>query len=139
MSVIIDIISYTAEQFAALNEQQLKEVREAQRKKDNLTLALGEKLQAQKDELVKKGIFNFGMQLILYPFFSQKRLDAGPQCHKRMESSSSSNAEKSISVVLSPLISWSATILIALIKSPSQAATILSSLSIPMVEQTEYL
>ena len=56
--MIIDIISYTAEQFAALNEQQLKEVREAQRKKDNLTLALGEKLQAQKDELVKKGIFN---------------------------------------------------------------------------------
>ena len=54
----IDIISYTPEQFASLTQEQLLEVREAQNKKDSWTIALEEKLQKQKEELVKRGIFN---------------------------------------------------------------------------------
>ena len=54
----IDIITYTEEQFAALTLEQIKEIREAQLKKDELTAKLEEEIQAQKDALTKKGIFN---------------------------------------------------------------------------------
>ncbi len=54
----IDIISYTDEQYASLTMEQLKEIREAQIKKDNLTVNLQEEIQKNKDALVKKGIFN---------------------------------------------------------------------------------
>ena len=61
----IDIITYTDEQYATLTLEQLKEIREAQLKKDRLTIELEEEIQTQKDALVRKGIFNSALfQLI---------------------------------------------------------------------------
>ena len=58
MYLTIDIISYSPEQFASLSQAQLLEIREAQNKKDTWALALEEKLQKEKEGLVKRGIFN---------------------------------------------------------------------------------
>ncbi len=54
----IDIIEFTDEQYAILTQEQIKEIREAQSKKDSLASALAERVQAQKDALVRRGIFN---------------------------------------------------------------------------------
>lgn len=54
----IDIISYSEEQYAAMTQEQLKEVRQAQEEKDELKLKMEESLQRERDALVKKGIFN---------------------------------------------------------------------------------
>ena len=54
----IDIITYSDEQYAAMTQEQLKEVRQAQEEKDDLKLKLEETLQKERDALVKKGIFN---------------------------------------------------------------------------------
>ena len=54
----IDIITYTEEQYAAMTQEQLKEVRSAQSKKDKLKLKTEEFLQKERDALVEKGIFN---------------------------------------------------------------------------------
>ncbi len=56
--MVIDIINYTDEQYAALTVEQLKEIRAAQVKKDNLQVKLQDDVQKEKDTLVKKGIFN---------------------------------------------------------------------------------
>lgn len=61
----IDIISYTDEQYALLTVEQLKEIRSAQMKKDKLKIALEEDLQAEKDSLVKKGIFNSNLYSLI--------------------------------------------------------------------------
>lgn len=53
----IDIISYTDEQFAVLTEEQLKQVREAQMKKNKLTAKLEKDKEKEKFRLVKQGIF----------------------------------------------------------------------------------
>ena len=54
----IDIITYTAEQFANLTAEELMEIKEAQSKKDRLKRRLDEKIQKEKNKLVAKGIFN---------------------------------------------------------------------------------
>ena len=55
--MVIDIISYTAEQFALLSEAQLLEVKTAQLAKDRLSRELEEKKQAEKNRLVENGTF----------------------------------------------------------------------------------
>ena len=55
--MVIDIISYTDAQFAALTEEQLQEVRQAQLKKNRLKTALDEDLQKEKFRLIENGIF----------------------------------------------------------------------------------
>ena len=54
--MVIDIISYTDEQFAALSEEQLLEVKEAQFKKNKLYLKLEENLLKKKAKLSSNGI-----------------------------------------------------------------------------------
>lgn len=56
--MVIDIISYTEAQYAALNEEQLLEVKSAQLKKNTLDRKLQEDLEAEKHRLVKNGIFD---------------------------------------------------------------------------------
>ena len=54
----IDIVTYTDEQYAAMTQEQLKEVRDAQTEKDELKIELEDTLKAERAALVKKGIFN---------------------------------------------------------------------------------
>ena len=54
----IDIVTYTDEQYAAMTQEQLKEVRDAQTEKDELKIELEDTLKAKRAALVKKGIFN---------------------------------------------------------------------------------
>ncbi len=56
--MVIDIISYTDEQYAALTSAQLTEIREAQSKKNYLERQLRDRLQKEKDKLIKNGVFN---------------------------------------------------------------------------------
>ena len=67
----IDIISYTDEQYALLTLEQLKEVRSAQTKKDKLKIELDAALQTAKNSLVKKGIYNSGLYVLI-----EKKLQA---------------------------------------------------------------
>lgn len=55
--MVIDIISYTDEQYAALSKEQLLEIREAQSKKNKLDAALVEDLEKEKHRLIDNGIF----------------------------------------------------------------------------------
>ncbi|MBQ8309070.1 MAG: hypothetical protein IJX96_04475 [Clostridia bacterium] len=55
--MIIDIISYTDAQYAALTEEQLLEVKSAQLKKNKLDLALEEAKLKEKHRLIDNGIF----------------------------------------------------------------------------------
>ena len=55
--MVIDIISYTDEQFAVLSEEQLLEVQQAQLKKNRLKAALDEDMQKEKFRLIDNGIF----------------------------------------------------------------------------------
>ncbi len=55
--MIIDIINYTEEQYAALSAEKLQEIREAQLKKNKLLQSLAERLAAEKARLVDRGIF----------------------------------------------------------------------------------
>ena len=55
--MVIDIISYTDAQFAALTDEQLLEVQQAQLKKNRLKAALNEDLEKQKFRLIDNGIF----------------------------------------------------------------------------------
>lgn len=61
----IDIINYTDEQYALLTVEQLKEVRSAQVKKDKLEIKMEEELQEAKDDLIRKGIYNSGLYLLI--------------------------------------------------------------------------
>ncbi|MBE5751766.1 MAG: hypothetical protein IJA89_02605 [Clostridia bacterium] len=56
--MVIDIISYTEAQYAALNEELLLEVKSAQLKKNTLDRKLQEDLETEKHRLVKNGIFD---------------------------------------------------------------------------------
>ncbi len=56
--MVIDIIHYTDEQYAALSAEKLKEVRTAQIKKDRLTKALTENIRKVKQSLIDRGIFS---------------------------------------------------------------------------------
>ena len=53
----IDIIAYTDAQFAALTEEQLLEVKNAQLKKNRLEDKLNEDLQKERQRLIGNGIF----------------------------------------------------------------------------------
>ena len=61
----IDIITYTDEQYAAMTQEQIKEVRDAQTEKDELKLKMEEELQRERDKLVKKGIFNSNLYQLM--------------------------------------------------------------------------
>ena len=54
----IDIITYTAEQYALLNNEQLLEIKKAQGTKNRLLRRLNEKKLSEKYRLVKAGIFH---------------------------------------------------------------------------------
>jgi hypothetical protein len=54
--MVIDIITYTDEQFAVMSPEQIMEIKDAQFKKNKLTLALEEKLQKEKERLSENGI-----------------------------------------------------------------------------------
>jgi hypothetical protein len=56
--MIIDIISYTEEQYAALTAAQLLEIREAQTKKNRLERIMRDKVQQEKNDMIRNGIFN---------------------------------------------------------------------------------
>ena len=53
----IDIIDYTNAQLAMLTEEQLREVQEAQLKKNRLLRELAEKLKEEKRRLINNGMF----------------------------------------------------------------------------------
>ena len=53
----IDIISYTDAQYATLTHEQLLQVKSAQLKKNRLLLKLEEDMQAEKNRLLKNGVF----------------------------------------------------------------------------------
>ena len=55
--MVIDIISYTDAQFAALSEEQILEVKSAQLKKNKLDLNLEENLLKAKQRLIENGTF----------------------------------------------------------------------------------
>ncbi len=55
--MIIDIISYTDEQFAALTEEQIIEIQSVQMKKNRLAEKLSEEKRKEKYRLLKAGIF----------------------------------------------------------------------------------
>lgn len=55
--MVIDIISFTAEQFALLSDAQLLEVKTAQLEKNRLSRELEENKQAEKNRLVENGTF----------------------------------------------------------------------------------
>ena len=57
----IDIITFTNEQYATLNEAQLKEVYEAQEKKNRLSWKRDEEMEKEKYRLVKNGTFVSGI------------------------------------------------------------------------------
>ena len=54
----IDIINYTAEQYAQLTDEQLLKVQEAQMKKNRLQGNLEKNLQKKKDALIKNRMFS---------------------------------------------------------------------------------
>lgn len=66
--MVIDIISYTEEQLAALSEEQILEVKTAQQKKNELT----EKLQENKDAFKRKLIENGTFLSHVWPLICQK-------------------------------------------------------------------
>ena len=55
--MVIDIINYTDEQFAALSEEQILEVKSAQTEKNHLAKKLEENQQAFRRKLVENGTF----------------------------------------------------------------------------------
>ena len=55
--MVIDIINYTDEQLAALNEEQILEVKAAQKKKNTLAKKLAKAKQAFRIKLVENGTF----------------------------------------------------------------------------------
>ncbi len=55
--MVIDIISYTEEQLAALPEEQLMEVRQAQLKKNTLEAELRDRLKTERGRLIDRGVF----------------------------------------------------------------------------------
>ncbi|MBE5740122.1 MAG: hypothetical protein E7349_04625 [Clostridiales bacterium] len=55
--MVIDIISYTDAQFAALTEEQLLQVKSAQLKKNRLTAKLQTDLQKEKHRLIENGTY----------------------------------------------------------------------------------
>lgn len=57
----IDIISYTEEQYAVLNAEQIQEIQEAQVKKLRLERKLAEDLRAERERLIGRGIFHSDM------------------------------------------------------------------------------
>ena len=61
----IDIVTYTDEQYAAMTQEQLKEVRDAQTEKDELRVKLDEELEREKNKLVKKGIYNSNLYQLM--------------------------------------------------------------------------
>ncbi len=64
--MVIDIISYTDQQFAALSEEQLLEVKEAQLKKNKLYLKLEKNLQKEKAKLSDNGILRSELWTLLH-------------------------------------------------------------------------
>ena len=54
----IDIINYTAEQYAALNDEQILQIEKAQGAKDRLSRKLEEKKLSEKYRLSKSGVFH---------------------------------------------------------------------------------
>lgn len=57
MSMVIDVINYTSEQFAALSTEQILEVKRVQLSKNRLTRKLEEKKKTEKFRLLEAGIF----------------------------------------------------------------------------------
>ena len=57
----IDIIAYTQEQYAALPESHILEIKNAQLKKDRLMRKLEEDKQAAKERLIENGTFLSGL------------------------------------------------------------------------------
>ena len=55
--MVIDIITYTEAQFAALSTEKIEEIRNAQLKKNKLTLALEARLREEKQKLIDRGIY----------------------------------------------------------------------------------
>lgn len=60
--MVIDIISYTDAQMAALSNEQLMEVRQAQVKKDKMQAALQEALHTADAESIDKGVFDSALR-----------------------------------------------------------------------------
>ena len=58
----IDIISYTDAQMAALSNEQLMEVRQAQEKKERMYEELQEALRAADAESIDKGVFDSALR-----------------------------------------------------------------------------
>lgn len=61
----IDIIAFTDLQFACLTTEQLLEIKEAQRRKNDLTLKCEEELLQEKNKLVRNGIFQSARYALL--------------------------------------------------------------------------
>lgn len=61
----IDIITFTDKQFAGLTTEQLLEVKEAQARKNELALECEERLQKEKNKLIKNGIFQSARYALL--------------------------------------------------------------------------
>jgi hypothetical protein len=59
--MVIDIISYSDEQFAAMTDEQLLEVQSAQMKKNRLMAALEEDLRKEKYRLIDNGTYLYSM------------------------------------------------------------------------------
>ena len=55
--MVIDIISYTDTQYAALSEEQILEVQQAQLKKNRLLIKLEEDKRKEKYRLIENGVF----------------------------------------------------------------------------------
>ncbi len=55
--MIIDIVEYTEEQFAALSAEKLMEIREAQIRKNGLLEKLQKALETEKQRLIDRGVF----------------------------------------------------------------------------------
>ncbi len=53
----INIIDYTPEQYAALSSNALEKIRQAQQKKDALAVVLEQKLLAEKQKLMDRGVY----------------------------------------------------------------------------------
>ena len=66
--MVIDIISYSDEQFAAMTDEQLLEVQSAQMKKNRLMAALEEDLRKEKYRLIDNGTYLSSM----WPLIQEK-------------------------------------------------------------------
>ncbi len=55
--MVIDIVDYTEQQFAALRKASLQKIREAQVKKNELFKELNEKILEEKQRLIDRGVF----------------------------------------------------------------------------------